>query len=316
MSNLHVIFGTGPLGQSVMRALHKRDVTVRMINRSGKRGEIPADVEVVSADAYDEAQVKTLTQGASVVYQCAQPAYTEWAEKFPPLQTAILNGTASNGAKLIVGDNLYMYGATGGASIHAHLPYQAKSVKGRVRAQMAQQLLDAHAQGTVQVAIGRGSDFYGEGVLDAMMGERVFGFMVAGKPASVFGKIDIPHTQTYIGDFGEALAILGEREEALGRAWHVPNAEPNISQREFIERIASVMGIPPQISPMPGWLFEGLSLVHPTLREFRELRYGFEEPYVVDSSDFIKTFGDISTPLDEGIARTVAWYRQHVASHA
>jgi len=31
------------------------------------------------------------------------------------------------------------------------------------------------------------------------------------------------HTYTYVSDFGEALAILGKREEALGQAWRVPN---------------------------------------------------------------------------------------------
>ena len=239
MTNLQVIFGTGPLGQSVMRALQKRDnIRIRMVNRSGNRDGIPADVEVIASDAYDENKVKEVTQGASVVYQCAQPGYTEWAEKFPPLQTAILNGTAANGAKLIVGENLYMYGKTDGAPIHEKLPYNAHGSKGITRANMANELLAAHQSGKIKVAMARGSDFYGEGVKASFMGERVFGFMLEGKAASVFGNIDLPHTQTYIGDFGEAMAILGEREEALGRAWHVPNAEPTSTSRQFIERIA------------------------------------------------------------------------------
>lgn len=313
MSNLQVIFGTGPLARSVMQALRKRNLTIRMVNRSGKRADIPDDVEVIASDAYNESNVRDITRDASVVYQCAQPDYRQWKAKFPPLQTAILNGVVDNGAKLIVGENLYMYGDTDGAIIHEDLPYQAHGVKGTVRAKMSEELLVAHQAGKIQVAMARGSNFYGEGVRLSTIGERVFEFMLEGKSASVFGNIDLPHTVTYIGDFGEAMAILGEREEALGRAWHVPNAEPEISTREMIERIAAEMNIAPQIGTMPKLLFEALSLVHPYLREMREMRYEFEKPYIVDSSQFIKNFGDISTPIDEGIRNTVQWYKSQMS---
>jgi len=33
-----------------------------------------------------------LTRGAAVVFQCAQPPYHQWPEKFPALQAAILDG--------------------------------------------------------------------------------------------------------------------------------------------------------------------------------------------------------------------------------
>jgi nucleoside-diphosphate-sugar epimerase len=307
-----IIFGTGPLAQSVMRELLTRpNIQITMVNRSGKRGEIPQQVEVIASDAYDKEAVKTVTKGATVVYQCAQPAYTEWPAKFPPLQTAILEGTAPNGAKLIVGENLYMYGSTHGKPIKENMPYLAHGAKGKTRAAMAQQLLDAHKAGKIPVAIARASDFYGEGVEGAVIGERVVGFMLQGKAASVFGNIDLPHTQTYIGDFGKALVMLGEREEALGRAWHVPSAEPEITTRQMIERIAAAMGIEAKIEVMPKFLFEILSRLHPMLREFRELRYEFEESYILDHSDFVACFGNIATPTDEAIRRTVAWYKQH-----
>src|SRR4030067_294121 len=51
---LHVVFGTGPLGLAVMRALGAGEKQVRMVNRSG-RTEAPSDVEGVAADAHDRA---------------------------------------------------------------------------------------------------------------------------------------------------------------------------------------------------------------------------------------------------------------------
>ena len=111
MSELNVIFGTGPLAQAAMRALLKRGKSIKMVNRSGKRpAEVPPQVEVVAGDAYNPDFTRSVSKGAVVVYQCAQPAYQLWVKQFPALQVAILEGAAATGAKLIVAENLYMYG--------------------------------------------------------------------------------------------------------------------------------------------------------------------------------------------------------------
>ena len=308
---LHIIFGTGPLGRSVMKALLRRGKTVRMVNRSGKMDETPNGVEIVSGDLYQAGQVRQLTQGAAAAYQCAQPHYHEWPQKFPPLQDAIISGLSGSNTRLVIGENTYMYGDTGGAPQTEELAYNAHTRKGKVRAAMSEAALAAHRSGDVQVAIGRGSDFFGPWVLDSSHGERVFYPALAGKTAGFAGKLDIPHTVTYIEDFGEALAILGEREEALGQAWHVPNDRPRISQREFANLVSNEIGAPLKISGM-GRLVMGLGgLFVPGAREMVEMMYEFEKPFIVDSSKFEKTFGMQPTPISEAVAATVAWYRAH-----
>jgi nucleoside-diphosphate-sugar epimerase len=293
-----------------MAELVARGKPVRMVNRSGHMAEAPDAVEIVAADAYDEAQVRGVTRDAAVVYQCAQPGYTEWLEKFPSLQTAILRGSAASGARLVIGDNLYMYGDVDGP-IHEGLPYAATTRKGRLRAEIASAALAAHAEGKLPVAIGRGSDFYGPWVLGAAMGERVFYPALAGKPAQVLGKLDLPHTQTFIGDFGRALVILGEHEEAFGRAWHVPNDRPDISQREFVTLVHEQLGTVPRVSSMGKMTLRLAGLFVPEAKESVEMAYAFDAPYVVDSSEFERAFSMSPTPLPEAIAATLAWYRAH-----
>jgi nucleoside-diphosphate-sugar epimerase len=207
MNNIttHVIFGTGPLGMSVMRTLVAKGESVRMVNRSGK-ANVPAGVEVMRGDAYNSTSSREVCKGANVVYQCAQPAYTEWPEKFPPLQAAILEGAAAAGAKLVAGENLYMYGPVKG-QMTEDLPNAATTRKGRVRAQMSEALLAAHRSGKVRVAIGRASDFFGPGVLASAMGERIF------YPALEGRRLPLLETSIYripipIEDFG-ALAVSG-----------------------------------------------------------------------------------------------------------
>lgn len=308
-SNLHVVFGTGPLGRSVVNELAGRGQAVRVVSRSGQMAEAPQGVELVAGDLYNAAVVRELTQGAAVAYQCAQPHYWEWPQKFPPLQAAIIEGLAGSGVKLVIGENMYMYGDTNSQPLAEDLPYAAHTRKGQVRAAMSEAALAAHKAGKVQIALGRGSDFFGPWALGSSHGERVFLPALAGKAASFGGKLDVPHTATYIEDFGRALVILGEREEALGQAWHVPNDRPQITQRQFAELVFAETGHPVKVSAMGRLMLQLGGLFIPVARESVEMLYEFEKPFVVNSSKFERAFGMKATPMAEAVKATVAWYR-------
>jgi nucleoside-diphosphate-sugar epimerase len=303
---LHVVIGAGPLGAATAHALLQRDRRVRMLSRSG-RGSVPEGAELRAVDVYEQAALRAQLAGATAVYQCAAPAYQDWVKHFMPFQRAIVAGLTENGPKLIVAENLYMYGAVDGP-IHRDRPYAAKTRKGQVRAAAARELEQAHARGEIRYAAARGSDFFGPGVRNSMLGERVFAAALAGKTAQAVGNIDLPHSYTYIADFGEALARLGEREEALGRAWHVPNAAAR-STRAIIEDIFGLLEQPARISSMGRMMMRIGGLFIPTARESVEMMYQFERPFIVDSRAYIATFGDHSTPLNEALAATLAWYR-------
>ncbi len=315
MSETHVIFGSGPLAQAVMRALLQDGQAVRMINRSGKRpADVPEQVEMLGGDAYSTDFTRQAARGAAVVYQCAQPPYHQWSEKFPPLQAAILEGAAANQARLIVGENLYMYGDTHGTPMTESTPVQPHTRKGKTRAQMSEALLAAHRSGRVQVALARGADFYGPGVLESTMGERAILPALQGKSASLVGKPDLPHTYTYINDFGKAMVILGQHEEALGQAWHVPNP-PTLTQRELMTLFFQEIGRPPKMSGMGKTMMAIGGLFVSGARETVEMMYEFEQPFNVDSSRFTRAFGMQGTPHQEAVKATVAWYRRWTAAH-
>jgi nucleoside-diphosphate-sugar epimerase len=311
MSNdLHIIFGTGPLALATLHALRRRGKTVKMINRSGKRpADIPEDTTVIAGDASDLNFTRRVLQGAAVVYQCASPAYQNWQKEFVPLQAAIIEGAAANGTKLIVGENLYMYGDSGGQPLREDLPYQAHTRKGKVRAKMTEALFAAHQAGKVKTAAARGSDFYGPGVLGSAFGARTLVPLLKGKPAEVTGALDIPHSYTYIRDFGEAMAILGECEEALGQAWHVPTPSA-LTQRQLLTLFFQEAGLEPKFSVIGKTMLTIGGLFVPAAKEMIEMLYEFEKPFVVDSSKFRQAFGDIATPYEAAVKETLAWYRE------
>lgn len=304
---IHVVLGSGPLGVATATALLQRGRRVRMVSR---RGAITlTGAEVIRADLFDPAAVQGASAGAAVVYQCAQPSYTEWTTKFEPLQESIIAGVAASGAKLIVAENLYMYGAVDGP-IHEGLPYAAHTRKGRVRARMAEQVAEAHRSGRVRTAAVRGSDFFGPGVLGSTLGERVFPPALAGKAAQITGRLDQPHSYTYIGDFGEALATIGAHDEALGQHWHVPSA-PAITQRALAELIFREIGQPMRVATVGRVMMRIAGLFIPEARETVEMLYEFERPFVIDGGRLSRAFGLTATPLDQSIRATVAWFRTH-----
>ncbi len=312
MSVNHVVLGTGAIGRAIMNELIKRGESVRMMNRSGKMDEVPAGVEVVAADVFDPAKVKEVTRGAKVVYQASQPEYTQWSEKFPSLQKSIIDGLTGSNAKLVLVENLYMYGETNGKPQTEDFPHNAHTRKGKVRGEISNAAFEAHRAGKLRVTSARGSDFFGPwGLPTAAMGERTFYPLLHGKAAGLVGNVDIPHTHTYIPDFGKALVILGERDEADGKPWHVPNDNPKITQREMLAMIATEMGIEPKFSTMGKTMMWIGGLFIPAAKETVEMMYEFEQPFIVDSSKFEATFGMKATPMKEAIKETVAWYKSH-----
>jgi nucleoside-diphosphate-sugar epimerase len=307
----HVVLGTGAIGRAVAEELVKRGESVRMVNRSGKMDEVPSGAEVVASDLYDPAKVREVTRGAKVVYQSAQPEYFQWPEKFPLLQKSIIDGLTGSKAKLVLVENVYMYGKMNGKPLTEDMPYKAQTRKGRVRGEISAAAFEAHKQGRVRITAARGGNFFGPWGTDSTMGARAFYPLLQGKPAQLIGRTDLPHTHTYLKDFGRALVLLGERHEADGQVWHIPNDQPKMTQGELVRMFAEEAVVKPKISNMGKLMMAIGGLFIPEAKETVEMMYEFEEPFIIDSSKFEKTFGMKATPIREGIKETVAWYRSH-----
>src|SRR5918995_4067648 len=101
---------------------------------------------------------------------------------------------------------------------------------------------------------------------------------------------------------------LGEHEEALGQAWHLPSPE-TVTTRRFVETTFEEVGKPARVQAAPKIVLRAIGLFNPDIRKRIEMLYEFEEPFVVDHSKFERAFGEHATPLKEAIGETVRWYR-------
>ncbi|WP_169084106.1 NAD-dependent epimerase/dehydratase family protein [Paenibacillus sp. PL91] len=305
---MNLILGTGPLGMSVMRELIAREEPVSMVSFGGK-ASVPQGVRIRRADLMDKEQAREIMKGSKTVFQCAQPPYHKWTERFIPFQDHIISGVIAAGARLIVAENLYMYGQVKGG-MHENLPYSAVTKKGQVRAAMSRTLSKLYQDGTLQVTMGRGSDFFGPNVHHSSVGSRLFIPIAKGKACTVMGNPDKKHTFTFIDDFGKALVVLSRHEDAFGQVWHVPNPE-TVTTREFVEMAYRIGGFPAAIRTMGKGMLRLGGLFIPEARESIEMLYQFEEDFVVESTKFTKRFGMAATPLEDALEKTLHWASQH-----
>lgn len=305
-NGMHVIFGTGPLGRFTAEALLAMGHRVRLASRSGRMESPPAGAEVVRADALDPGQTGPLLAGARTVYQCAQPPYHRWAQDFPPLQDAMLAAAARAEARLVAAENLYPYGNTGGQPMVESMPFNPCSRKGEVRAAMAEALLRANAGGRVRTAAVRGSDFFGP--WEPVNGRMIFRAALEGKTVSALGRLDQPHSFTYVKDFGRALAAAGTDDRAIGRAWHVPSG-PAVTQQQLLDILANELGRPVAARPAGRFVLGIAGLFDPGAREVVEMLYEFTGPFILDGSAMESAFGLRATPMEVRVRETLAWAR-------
>lgn len=308
MNDVHVVVGaTGATGTSLVHELLRRGHRVRAVHRSGD-GRFPAGVEVAAGDAADAARMRELCADAVVVHNCINPPLDRWRTTFPDAVRATIAAAGAAGARLVFADDTWMYGRVD-APMTESTAVRPSSDLGTLRAWLAEMVLAAHARGDCRTVIGRAGELYGPRV-ESLIGGALFGAAVAGRPVRWIGGLDQPITPTYIDDFATVLATLGDADEAdLGRVWHVPHPGATTG-RAFVREVLTRAGTSPPSYRLGSRVVRALGMVWPLARLGGELAYQFEMPFVVDGSAAAEHFDLRPTPYEDGITRTVAWYRR------
>jgi nucleoside-diphosphate-sugar epimerase len=305
MADRHLIIGAGPVGRHIAGLLAARGSEVVVATRSGTDTGL-AGVTHLKLDASDQAALSAAAQGASVLYNCANPGdYTTWQEVWPPLAAALLVAAERSGATYAITGNLYPHGPVD-VPMSEDLPDAATDHKGALRARIWADAKALHDAGRIRTVEVRGSDYVGTGVGDNGHVTRQLPGLLAGKRAWVIGRKDQPHTFTDVLDTARLLIAAAEDESAHGRVWNVPSNAPR-TQEQALTDVMAAMGRPaPKVSQMPGAALSVGARFVPLLRELRELSYQWTRPYVLDDSAARAHFGMEPTPWDEVCRRTAA----------
>jgi nucleoside-diphosphate-sugar epimerase len=304
---LHVVFGAGQVGPLLARRLASGGHAVRLVRRGAHAGDL-AGIEPVRADATNLAAVAEAVRGASVVYHCMNPStYSAdaWARELPPLQENLVTAAGAAGARLVVLDNLYAIGRTGGRPMNEDSPSSPCSRKGEVRARLREGLLAAARRGDVRVAVGRASDFHGPGGVGTYFGEHFWRPALTGRTVRFLVNPDTPHTYHFIPDVAAGLAALGLDPGAEG-TFMLP-CLPAVSSRAMADRFAAALGRRIALSRVPPVALRLVGLFVPLVRSVNEMAYQWEEPFVVDDARFRARFGDLATPAEAAARATAGW---------
>jgi nucleoside-diphosphate-sugar epimerase len=305
-----VLGASGGLGRAVVEQLSLSGRHVRAVSRTVPNWSknMAANSSWVTADLEDLKAANSACEGALTVYFAAQPPYGEWPERFPAMTTNVIEASAQAGAKLVMVDNLYMYGAAEGR-LHEQLPRASTGRKGVTRARMEDQLLQAHRAGKVRVSIGRLSDYYGPNGPNTTVSALVFEKAIAGKAMQWPGRSDVPHTLHYLADAARGLLMIGNEDRADGQVWHLPAPDP-ITGDQFMALVNDHITTPVKTKTIGTQMMRVGGLFSSEAKETVECMYQWTAPFVIDSSAFIRTFGPVeTTPHPLAIRNTIASLR-------
>jgi nucleoside-diphosphate-sugar epimerase len=179
------------------------------------------------------------------------------------------------------------------------------SEKGKIRKILHEMIMNEVEKKNLTALIARSADFYGPDNKNSPLTIMVAENFLKGKKAQVFGNPDKIHTYTYTPDAAKATAILGNTPDAFNQVWHVPTTKEKLTNLEWIELIAKELSTVAKVQKAPKVMLHLLGIFVPTIREFPEMLYQYEQDYIFDSSKFEKRFGTVATSPKEGIKRLV-----------
>ncbi|MEX2356644.1 MAG: NAD-dependent epimerase/dehydratase family protein [Thermaerobacterales bacterium] len=110
----------------------------------------------------------------------------------------------------------------------------------------------------------------------------------------------ITHT-VYVKDLARLFVAAAKVPGAAGQAYNAAATSPP-TLRNLIAAVAERVGIEPEIRTIPVARLRGAGLALPVCTGGSD--------WFVDTAKIQKTFGHISTPLDESVADTLAYYRR------
>lgn len=305
---MQTILGSGgAIGIELAKSLPKYTDKIRLVSRNPKKVNLTD--ELFKADLTVRKQVLEAVKGSSIVYLTVGLSYdlNVWENYWPKLMRNVIHACQVHEASLVFFDNIYMYEGIILDPITEENTWNPPSNKGKVRANIARLLLDAHKKGKIKGLIARSADFYGPSVKNtSVLVETVFKPLSQGKKASWIGNPHCKHSYTYTPDAAKATALLGNTPDAYGEVWHLPTAHNPYTGKEWIKKVSEALHVKPKYRSVNKFGLKIMGLFVPVMKEFVEMIYQNDRDYVFDSQKFENKFNFQPTSYEDGIKAIVA----------
>ncbi|WP_319531691.1 NAD(P)H-binding protein [uncultured Cohaesibacter sp.] len=288
-----VLGASGGVGGAVASALLRHGWVVLGMARkvpATSRDDLAA-LEWVVGDALVLEDVVAAAKGVDVIVHAVNPAgYRNWDRLvMPMIRNSIAAAKANGCARLVLPGTIYNFDPATNPVIDETSPQNARSRKGRIRAELEQALKDASSE--VPVLIVRAGDFFGPGTRSSWFAEAM---VAKGKrlrriinPAKGAG-----HSWAYLPDLGETFAQLFDREDQL-KPFEVVHFEGlyDESGNEMTEAIMEAVGRSLPVWRMPWWLFRVLAPFGGFPREVAEIIPHWTHPLRLNNRRLLELLG-------------------------
>ena len=303
-----VLGAAGGLGSACVRAAVAAGHNTRALLRTARPGLFPDSAQTVLCDAGDPSSLTRAAEGCSALLYCVNAPLARWQTELPRMLHSAREACRATGARLVFPGNVWSYGPrTPGELIDEQLPLAPTSRKGHVRAQLEQQL----AESGIDYVIARLPEFYGPNVANPLMGGP-FRAALAGRAILwLGGPLDVTVEYIFIDDAARALLELASADAVSGKTFHVPGVA-HTTPRAFFRLVQTSAHNRKGVAKLPPLALRAASLVSTPARELLDIQHLWTHPVLLDGAAYRARFGALpATPYEEGIARTLAWFRAH-----
>jgi nucleoside-diphosphate-sugar epimerase len=304
MDKITLIGAAGAIGNSIAGALQIKGQEYRVVGRD--RGRLVASfgsdklAEIVTWNPDDPASARVAVKGSHTLVYLVGVPYNQF-QLHPILMRKTLDAAIGEGVeRIVLIGTVYPYGIPRTNPVKEDHPREPHTLKGRMRKEQEDLLLEAQAAGKIVATVLRLPDFYGPNVEKSFL-DGLFKAAARGGTANMLGPIDTPHEFVFVPDVGPVVTALAERPEAYGRIWHLAGAGV-VTQRDLAERVFKMAGRKPKLRVAGKNMLRVLGLFDPIMRELVEMNYLLTNPVLLDDSALRGLLGEVrKTSYDEGL---------------
>ncbi len=300
MQTVLVLGANGHLGTAAVHAFAQAGWRVLALARQAMPFAGVQNVTCLQCDALDTDQVLHLAGKVDVIVNGLSPNYAKWDTLLPPMTAAVIRLAQASHALLMIPGNVYNFGRELPAVLTENTPFVANTTKGAQRIAMEHSIATANG---VQTVVIRAGDFLGSNGtwLDLAIGKSLHNNIV-----TQMGPSDLPHAWAYLPDLAQVFVRVAAQREQLGKFTQLHYEGITATGAQMQQALQEVTGRPLQAKAMAWWLWRGLALFVPVLREVIKMRYLWQRPHRLDGSKLKALLGQVpGRSLQQALAETL-----------